>query len=402
MPEIKPTANQKNIGWIFLLLVLVFAVRLVQKVHKGLVIDYDVVTLGVNYFQFGFVRRGLLGSFIHLMGIGLVSGAYVIYCISLLLALLLSYFILRRMQASTVDFLPFVIILAALLLAWTTYGHTDMLIAAILMAAALAVSNAALITAGVCLAVGLAVHEEAMIYGLPLVAALLFDQGRYAALRSRPAAIGAAIVVASLAIYAIAPLLSHNDPKSIANTILSELPDQYHGNIITDMALYNLVGGARALSANRCVVQYNVHYFIQPLVAILMIGLAIFALSDRRRLSWTPPAVAGIAPMLFLWITATDMGRWAILSIFNVWTVCAVRNFAPAKEEPRWPWARTGSAAAVLVLLYPGIAGPLHLVQIPVFVPSPLAEKALELVLGPPNVGDFDHCDPAWRSVLGR
>ena len=62
MPEIKPTANQKNIGWIFLLLVLVFAVRLVQKVHKGLVIDYDVVTLGVNYFQFGFVRRGLPGS----------------------------------------------------------------------------------------------------------------------------------------------------------------------------------------------------------------------------------------------------------------------------------------------------------------------------------------------------
>ena len=168
------------------------------------------------------------------------------------------------------------------------------------------------------------------------------------------------------------------------------------------MALYNLVGGSRALSANRCVVQYNVHYFIQPFVATLMIALTIFSLSYRRRLSWAPPAIASIPPMLFLWITGTDMGRWTILSIFNVWVVCAVRNFAPAEEESRWSWARLGSAAVVLVLLYPGIAGALHLVQIPVFVPSPLIEKAVEIVVGPPVVGDFDHCDPTWRSVLGR
>jgi hypothetical protein len=398
----KRTEPQNRILWIFFVLVAIFAVRLVQKVHKGLVIDYDVVNLGVNYFQFGFVRRALPGSIIHLLGIHLVSGAYLVYSVSLILVLLLSYLILRRVQAATGAYLPFAIVLAALLLAWSTYGHIDMLVAAILMLAALAASDGALITASLWLALGLAVHEEAMIYGLPLIAANLLDQGRYQTLKSRPAAIGAAIIVASLAIYAAAPLLSHSDPKTIVDAILSELPDQYHGNIITDMALYNLVGGARALSANRCVVQYNVHYFIQPLVAILLILLTIYSLSDKRRLSWTPPALAGIPPMLFLWIAGTDMGRWTILSIFNVWTVCAARNFAPVAEEPRWPWTRIGAAAAVLVLLYPGIAGPIHLVQIPVFVPSPLVEKAVEIVLGPPKVGDFDHCDPEWRSVLGR
>ena len=262
------------------------------------------------------------------------------------------------------------------------------------MVAALAVSKARLIAAGICLAVGLAVHEEAMIYGLPLIAAILFDQGRYATLKSRSAAIGAAIVAGSLAIYAIAPLLSHSDPKTIVDTILSELPDKYHGNIITDMALYNLVGGSRALSANRAWCNITSTISSSRFVATLMIALTIFSLSDRRRLSWAPPAIASIPPMLFLWITGTDMGRWTILSIFNVWVVCAVRNFAPAEEEPRWSWARLGSAAAVLVLLYPGIAGALHLVQIPVFVPSPLIEKAVEIGCGAANRRRFRSLRP--------
>ena len=81
------------------------------------------------------------------------------------------------------------------------------------MLAALAASEGALIAACICLAVGLAVHEESMIYGLPLIAAILFDQGRYATLKSRSAAIEVAIVAGSLAIYAIAPLLPHSDPK---------------------------------------------------------------------------------------------------------------------------------------------------------------------------------------------
>ena len=131
MPEIKRIAPQNNILWIFLLLVAIFIARLMQKLHKGLVIDYDVVTLGVNYFQFGFIRRGLPGSIIHLIGVDLVSGAYLIYSVSLLLALILSYFILRRISVSTIACLPFVIILGALLLAWSTYGHIDMLVAAI-------------------------------------------------------------------------------------------------------------------------------------------------------------------------------------------------------------------------------------------------------------------------------
>ena len=176
MPEIKRTAPQNNILSIFLLLVAIFVARLAQKLHKGLVIDYDVVTLEVNYFQFGFIRRGLPGSIIHLIRVDLVSGAYLIYSVSLLLALILSYFILRRISASTIACLPFVIILGALLLAWSTYGHIDMLVAAILMLAALAAGEGALIAAGICLAVGLAVHEEAMIYGLPLIAAILLTK----------------------------------------------------------------------------------------------------------------------------------------------------------------------------------------------------------------------------------
>jgi hypothetical protein len=146
----------------------------------------------------------------------------------------------------------------------------------------------------------------------------------------------------------------------------------------------------------QCAIQHSVHYFIHPFVAVFIIALTTFSLSELHRLRWTAPAVASVPPMLFLWFIASDMSRWTAFSILNVWIVCAVRSRAPSGQGSGWALARAVSAVAVVVLIYPSTIN----VFAPFAFPSPLIEKAVEGVLGPAEFRSFDDCDPTWRSVL--
>jgi hypothetical protein len=146
----------------------------------------------------------------------------------------------------------------------------------------------------------------------------------------------------------------------------------------------------------QCAIQHSVHYFLHPFVAIFMIALTTFSLSGLRHLRWTAPAVASVPPMLLLWLIASDMSRWTAFSILNVWIVCAARGRVPADNGSGWPLARTASAVAVVILLYPSTVS-----VFPAYgFPSPLIEKAVESILGPAEFRHFDDCDPTWRSVL--
>src|SRR5271165_5254751 len=95
--------------------------------YYGIFLDYIIVYLGVNYFQFGAVRRGLVGSIIYLSGVNLVFGAFLLYGISLVFFITVAFVVLRRMPTSANAHLPFVVVLGALLLFWSTdVGRTDM------------------------------------------------------------------------------------------------------------------------------------------------------------------------------------------------------------------------------------------------------------------------------------
>jgi hypothetical protein len=362
---------------------------------------YTLVGLAVNYFQFGAVRRGFLGAVLYLIGTDLQIGAKLVYISSLILFMILASAFLRRITVSTATRLAFLIILLALVLFWSRdVGRTDMLIASILMMAALAAVDNMIITASLCLAVGLAIHETAVFYGVPVLVAILLDDRRWRTVGSRSAGIAGAITAASLAIFALSTMLPHSDPQTIVDTIRSEIPASYKDDELIDAALYNLVGGTRQFDANICVVWHERNHFINLLVAIFVILLTLFSLSGSRRLSWTAPMLASVPPVLLLWTMASDMSRWVIFSIVNLWIICAVRSFAPAEGEPRWPWARAGCAAAILALIYPGITAAVHLRTRPIFVPSPLIEKAVEIVLGASTYSDLNRCDPTWRSMV--
>jgi hypothetical protein len=189
--------------------------------------------------------------------------------------------------------------------------------------------------------------------------------------------------------------LPHSDPRTIVQTIKSEIASTYLSQS-SDHEFFFLLTTARGARAVQCAIQHSVHYFIHPFVAIFMIALTTFSLSGLYRLQWTAAAVASVPPMLFLWLIASDMSRWTAFSILSVWIVCAVRRRVPVDHESGRVLARTAAAVAILVLLYPGTVN----VHAAFSFPSPLIEKALESVLGPAEFRSFDDCDPTWRSVL--
>lgn len=381
---------------VLILFTCIAAVKFLHKISSPKYLDGNLVASGFNYFQFGGVRRGLVGSIIYFSGVNLVVGVRLVYWISYFLFLSLAYLILNRVTAVARFFVPFVVILAALLLFWSSgIGWTDMLMAAILAGAALAAINGRTITASICIAAGVTVNEAVAIYGLPLLLAILLDEDRYKDLRLSSAAIGGAIIVASfVAGTLVLPLLPHSDPRTIVQTIKSEIASTYSSQS-SDHEFF-LLTTARGARAVQCAIQHSVHYFIHPFVAIFMIALTTFSLSGLYRLQWTAPAVASIPPMLLLWLIASDMSRWTAFSILSVWIVCAVRSRVPVDHKSGRVLARTAAAVAILVLLYPGTVK----LYAAFCFPSPLIEKALESVLGPAEFRSFDDCDPTWRSVL--
>ena len=378
--------------------IVAFALKFIRKTQNVDSIKYFIVGLGVNYFEFGAINRGLVGSLIYLSGVTLVVGTYLLYGISFVLFLALSYLIIRRMSVGAVAQLPFIIILAALLLGWASWiATTDMLVGAILLMAALAIIDERIVLASLCIIVGLAIHEVAIIYGLPLFIALFLDQSRYQKLQFRSLTISASIIAAGITLYVVVPVLPHSSAHTIVETIRSKIPHQY-ADIYTDYALYTIVSGVRSLGVAFCQNLANIHYFIHPIVGILIIALTVFCLSELYRSTWASPLIASVPPMVVLWIVATDMSRWVILSVLNVWIVCAMRNFRAVEAGFRWPWAKVSCAAVIFVLLFPGSV---HLYG-SIFVPSTLVEAGIEKVVGRPIFKERGDCDPSWRDVFDQ
>jgi hypothetical protein len=136
---------------------------------------------------------------------------------------------------------------------------------------------------------------------------------------------------------------------------------------------------------------------IQPFIALTIIALTVFALSQARRIKWTLPIVASMPSILFLWMTGIDTSRRTPLGVLNVWTVCAVRNCKLA-EDDRWAWARVICAAAILLALYPNVVR----IRWSIVYASSLIEGAIEKAIGYPAYKTMDECDPTWRSVLSQ
>ena len=175
---------------------------------------------------------------------------------------IVSFFLLRRMTAYAVEYIPFLIFLAALLLFWSTeMGKTDIVVAVILVAMGLAVVNGQIVLASALLVVGVLVHEVSAIYGLPLLAALLIDDGRYRQFKWRSFAWSAAVLAAGAILYEATMLLPHSSNSAIVATIESEIRSTQLDQSLVPQAFYFHLGGARAVKTAMCTVESSKSYY---------------------------------------------------------------------------------------------------------------------------------------------
>ena len=161
--------------------------------------------------------------------------------------------------------------------------------------------------------------------------------------------------------YAAVSFLPSASDHFIAETIRSRLPVNYPFDSVNSIfAMFAILGGIRAAVDSVCLVSNNVHHYIHPFVAFSMVALAGAAMSAGARLRWAPAVIATVPPIVFLWLTASDMGRWVALAILNVWILCASGYFEPVMGGKRWAWVRAAGAAAIVPLLFP-LTIPVHL-----------------------------------------
>lgn len=377
-------------------LIIEIAINYNVKFRYALRFLYQAGALGFNYFQFGFVRRGLAGSIAYLLGPDLLLATVIFHILSAIWVAALACWLLSRIAAPPLVRALYVLMLIDAMLFWAEDpGRTDMMVAGLLALAVIAVTHARPVAACLCVVVGLAVHEVSFIFGLPLLAALFLGQGRYRTVSLRAAAGAASVILSALLLYVFLDRLPHADSRTIIATIRSELPRSDY----VDWALYYALSDMRGVRTSLCQNAIDPNHALHALGACTLVLLSTFALAGRRRSTWMLALLASLPSFFFLWIVANDMSRWATLSLFNIWLVCACCPVDEGEGWDRLAWARVACALLVLLLHNPKAVW----VNYPIYVPSPVIENIARKLGGPPtpNVETaLERCDPSWRTVL--
>ncbi|MBA3625008.1 MAG: hypothetical protein H0W48_11275 [Methylibium sp.] len=357
---------------------------------------YKAATLSFNYVQFGPVRRGLASTLVYVLSPDRLLGTVFFHVLSAAAIAAAMAWLIAQVRAGLFAVLLFGVLAVSLMARWgEDAGRTDMLVATLLALAAWCVVRGRPVLACWPVAIGLFVHETTIVYGLPLLAGLLFDAGRYRGL-SRTAALGmAGVLGAALLVYVVMGRLAQPDPHFVASAIRSALPPHKY----VDWAIYFGISGSRGVETSVCQNLMDPNYALHVASGFLVIVLFVFALAGRRGAAVKPALFAGLLPFLFMVAVANDMSRWALLGAFNVWLLCVCSNdkgLAPARDLP---WLRLAAAAWMLILIQ---ANPQR-VDYPIYAPAPLIEQWARKVGGPytPNVEDaLKVCDPDWWQVL--
>jgi len=360
---------------------------------------YHAAVLGFNYVDFGFVRRGLAGTLLWPFGSRLLLGAAVFHMVSaaLLAAVACRYQAgLRRPWSLT---LVYALVIVALTMRWAEdAGRTDLLVAALIGLAAMALIAGRVVPAFACLGVGLAVHETAYLFGVPMLAGVWLAGRISRPIPARSWAAGAAVIVATLAIYSALDHLPHADRQTMVDTVRSRLPRHEY----VDWAIYFAVAGGRGVRMAICQNAGDPAFAVHLFCGLAAIALCALVLKERSGPSWPALLIVSVPPVLFLSVVANDMSRWTVFGAFNIWLLAA----AHAHQPHSTPLSATSLVArlAVAALLIPLIHPRTWRILDPIFAPMPAVER-LVTTLGGPRTPRFataiERCDPSWRQVLG-
>ena len=261
----------------------------------------------------------------------------------------------------------FAVTIVAIMLRWAgDIGRTDMLVAAGIAVAAIATNHGRLGLAGLMVGIGLMIHETSLIFGAPLLLAILMRPGAWSALSDRVKATGRGCALAlgrGVCRHGTsAARQRHDDVRGGARQVCADEVRRLGGVFRAQRH--------RGLRTNLCQNWPDPTYWMHPAGGLLLMALTMMALGWNLRREVTLTALATVPPFIFLSIITNDISRWAMFAMFNVWLLHAV---AHRREGRRTISEREALLAAVaLLVLTSNRIGPQ---PTPIYSPSPVLER---------------------------
>ncbi len=357
---------------------------------------YQAGTLSINYIDFGPLRRGLAGTIAQLLSPDLTLATIYFHVLSAVCLATSAAWLFKCSAAERRAALA--IVFMVLMLRWgDDRGRIDMAIAFGLCCATIAWDRGRPGLAAAIVGLGLFAHESSLVFGLPLLAALLQRSGGLKRLSKPQRAAMVAGIGIALTMYVVVGALPHADVRTIVDTVRGRLPPHDY----VEWALYFALSGMRGVATSVCQNRTDPSYWMHPVGGLALIGLTTLALVPRRQ--WGNAALAALPGFVFLSVVANDIGRWAMFACFNVWLLAVSNRAARNDDTPIRTLARVGRPALALLLV------PLILWRasdvLRVYSPSPPFERLVIKLGGPitPTVDQaLERCDPRWREVLDQ
>ncbi|MBC7780208.1 MAG: hypothetical protein H7125_08895 [Proteobacteria bacterium] len=357
---------------------------------------YQAGTLGFNYFELGPIRRGLGGSIAHLLAGDMLVATVRFHFLAAACVAFAAALVYSRVAGPPSRRLAYAIVMIGIMLCWADDpGRTDMLVAALLAAAAVALQRGRADWAAAAIGGGLFVHETSLIFGLPLIVALIIARGGPTAFNRRVMRRAALLLLASLGGYFALGQMSTAPTQLMVDTVR----DKFFPHKYVDWAIYYAVSGFRGVATSICQNRTHPSYWIHPFGGIVVLAVVYLATAWRFRSDPWVALLAALPPFLFLCLVANDTFRWTLFAAFNIWLVGASRATVAGRSDA-FGWLAVAAAIAVVPLTHPRFGKDV----MAIYAGSPLIERALHR-FGVPRTPHLDQvlltCDPDWRDVLG-
>ena len=360
---------------------------------------YQAATLGFNYPEFGAVRRGLGGTIVHWLGPAPLLSTILFHLLSAAAVAATAAMVFHRQERRGWARTAFAMVMLVIMLRWgDDAGRTDMLVAALLGAAALCVQRGRPVLASLLVCIGLFVHESSFIFGLPLLAALLWQRGGTASLAPHQRRGIGGVFAATLALYLGMAWLPHADIGTMVQVVRAKFEPHIH----VEWAMYFALSGLRGVQTSICQNLTDPSNWVHPASGLVVLAVAWGAAMGARRVGLGVALLAALPGFVFLCVVANDTSRWAMFALFNLWLVAAALPTAsPSAAIPGRPFPNLQLLLALLLgaLVLPRPAS----ISFRIYAPSPTLEWAVRK-LGGARTPDIEEallrCDPNWRDVL--
>ena len=366
---------------------------------------YNRTVIASNYFNDGFVRRGLGGTIATLLSPDWRQSTLFFVLFSFVLLLLPLILLVRsladRLPPSAVGYMGLVLAFSPqTFLGWSRDpARTDMFVGGCIALAVVCALHRKRLAAIAMVLIGMLAHETAIVFGAPLLLAMNWMDYRAREIDRRLFVQLALTLIAGVGIILLAQTVLSAPNSAVAAHMLAEVPDSVKNSqhrLWRDIAIYMAVAGPDALRTAICAnLTANPQYLFMAIAALLVTGVYGIVFPLRRH--WLTWALVMAVPLVFMLLIANDTGRWLKLAVLNGWLVSVfylVRGYAVLDNDETW---MPLGVALLMVLLAMG--------STPYYRVNRIARNTA-LTFGyrdplPLRVW-MDTCDPGWeRHVYG-